>query len=77
MTELVGFNILFTGNLTSCFPGRCSHTQKSSEGMGQLSAVPQGALPCQAVFASLCEPALLPVLAAEPAGLLGLSLDLV
>jgi len=77
MGKRVGFNILFTGNLTSWFPGRCSHMQKSSEGTCQLSAVPRGALPCQSVFASLCEPALLPVLAAKPTGLLGLSLELV
>ena len=44
--------------------------------MGRLSDVPWGALPCKAVFASLSDPVPLPVPAAKPVGLLGLSLAL-
>ena len=40
-----------------------------------LSDVPRGALPCKAVFAGPSEPELLPVPAAKPAALLGLSLE--
>ena len=53
-------------------PGR----RAEREGVG-LSDVPQGAFPCKAVFAGPWEPELFLVLTATPAGLLGLSSELV
>ena len=77
MSEHLGFNIHSHEIQLNTFLADAPTRRRAEREWVGLSDVPQGALPCKAFFPSLSDPAPLPVPAAKPAALLGLSLELV